>query len=390
VFRTADPDWNPAEIATLVRRVRDWERVAAISERELATSHLTRALLACGEPVPHDMLDGARRRALAIEVRMQYLARRVQQTCDAFASRGIPFMLLKGAAIGALVDPTFRSRPMNDVDILVRPEDSTRASEAIQAAGWSVSPDEVLQTLLAEAHHLPPFVDPQMPAIRLELHVSHLPKTHPFAFDTAMLWQEARPAREPFHSALVPSPEHLLLHAAMHFAWQHPMTFGSWRTFRVQATVSALPDFSWARFVDDALAARATTASYWTLRLASRLSGIHAPADVMRLLTPPTPEWALDALERHFIAAIAVGESPSSPSGRMDHLLWLAAIRPRWSGHATTRNWDHGNLWGRAYGASALSPWQRFTRHLGGYRRWTGFLTRTLGALPPGQGTDAP
>jgi hypothetical protein len=86
-----------------------------------------------------------------------------------------------------------------------------------------------------------------------------------------------------------------------------------------------------------------------------------------------------DALERHFIAVIAVGEMPASPSIRLDHLLWLAAIRPRWSGHATTRDWDHENRWGRAYGvASRESASQRVVRHVSNYTRWSSFLTRTL------------
>lgn len=350
----------------------------AIAERELAMTHLARALHAVDTGVPATILDGTRQRALAIELRMQYLSRRVQHTCDVLASRDIPFMLLKGAAVGALVDPTFCSRPMNDADILVRQEDTARAVEAIEASGWSPTTDQVLRLLLSGAHHLPPFLDQHMPGIRLELHVSHLPAGHPFAFDTTMLWRDARRGGDAFAGALVPSPEHLLLHAAVHFAWQHPLTFGAWRTFRVVALVTGIPGFSWERFAADAVDVRATTASYWTLRLASRLAGIGAPPDVVRRLTPPTPGWALDALERHFIATIAVGETPSSPSVRLDHLLWLAAIRPGWSGHATSRDWDHQNRWGQAYGMASESRWRQALRHLGGYRRWAAFVTRTL------------
>jgi hypothetical protein len=231
-----------------------------------------------------------------------------------------------------------------------------------------------------------------MPGVRVELHVSHLPTTHPFKFDTDMLWREARPADAPFAGALVPSPEHLLLHASIHFAWQHPMSFGAWRTFRVVSIVAGLSDFSWDRFGRIAVASRASSASFWTLLLASRLAGIAVPQDVLERLVPPTPVWLRDALERHFIAAIAVGEMPRSPSVRLDHLLWLAAIRPRWSGHERSRNWDHENKWGQAYGVVKESGWRRIVRHVSGYRRWTSFLTGTLlgqrsGARRPGATT---
>ena len=368
--------------------VSDWERVIAMAEREMATPQLARALHEIETGIPAAMLDEARLRALSVEVRMQYLARRLQQSCASLATRNIPFMMLKGAAVGALVDPTFRTRPMNDADILIRLEDVGRATEAIEASGWMPTPDEVLHELLAGAHHLPPFVDSQMPGLRLELHVAPLPSNQPFSFDVPTLWRDARPAASPFTGALVPSPEHILLHAAMHFAWQHPMSFGAWRTFRVVSIVTGLNEFSWDRFVHSAASSKASTTCYWTLRLANRLSGIDIPDDVLQRLAPPTPGWIRDALERHFIAAIAVGEMPVSPSVRLDHLLWLAAIRPGWSGHERSRHWDHENKWGQAYGVAKESRWRRFVRHVSGYRRWTSFLAGTLvgkrgGASPP-------
>ena len=133
VFRTADVRCTSSDLRPLVAGVSDWERVIAMAEREMATPHLARALHEIANGIPAVILDNARRRALSIEVRMQYLARRLQQSCESLAARNIPFMLLKGAAVGALVDPTFRTRPMNDADILVRQEDTGRASEALEA-----------------------------------------------------------------------------------------------------------------------------------------------------------------------------------------------------------------------------------------------------------------
>ena len=383
VFRTADTRCTSSEIGALVSQVKDWERVMAIAERELAVTHLARALPENGSGVPAEVFDVMRRRTQVIELRMQYFARRLEQTCRSLAARHIPFMLLKGAAVGAIVDPTFRSRPMNDADLLVRQEDAERASGAIEAARWTPTPDQALRVLLADAHHLPPFLDPQMPDIRLELHVSHLPVEHPFDFDVTRLWHDARPATGPFAGAFIPSLEHLLVHAALHFAWQHTMTFGAWRTFRVFSIVTAMPDFNWERFADEAIRARAVTASYWTLRLGARLSGVQVPDDVLRRLTPPTPTWVLDALERHFIATVAVGESPSSPSVRLNQVLWTWAIRPKWSGHTTSRRWDLHNAWGQAYGIASQSLWERMVRHVTGYRRWIAFVKGTLSASTP-------
>jgi hypothetical protein len=378
VFRTASLSCTAGEALLLAADVRDWPRAIALAELEMATSQVARFVLDSPR-LPDDAREELRRRTLALDLRMQYLSKRVQQLCAAFAERAIPFMLLKGAALGAVADPTFVSRPMKDLDILVRHEDVGRASDAIIAMGWQTSDDKVLHDLLADAHHLPPFVDPRMPGIRIELHTAHLPAWHPFNFSVDDLWRDAVPARAPFEGAMVPSSEHLLLHAVMHFAWQHPLVFGAWRTFRLLSAIERDRDFDWLRFVAAAQSTRAVTASYWTLRLGSRLSGVEVRADILERLAPPTPLWVMSALERHFVASIALGESPSSPSVALDRRLWDMAIRPAWSGHTRQREWDPDNNWGRAYGiASNETALDRVVRHTRTYQRWTAFLSKTL------------
>jgi hypothetical protein len=379
VFRTADPTLSNAECTEIVREVRDWERVLALVEREAAASPVWRAVRAGGVTIPAEVAEVLRAQAMQRDLRMQRLAQRLQTTIRVFADRGVPVMLLKGSAYGALFDPTLRSRSMNDVDLLVRRDDVEPAKEAVIAAGWPLTRDPGLLELLADAHHLPHFVDPQDPGSRLELHVALLPDDQPFAFEEQDLWREARPAPTPFEGALVPSPEHLLVHTAIHFAWQHTMTFGAWRTIRVVAALAAMREFDWERFLALARGARAGTSAYWTLRLASSLCGIEARGDVMARLAPPTPNVILDALERHFVASIAVGERPRSPSVKLSRLLWLSALRPRWSGHPEAGRSDPENRWAARYGvASTEKVGARLARHLRSLRDWTSFLARTL------------
>jgi hypothetical protein len=310
---------------------------------------------------------------------MQQLARRAQQTVQSLSERGVPALLLKGAAVGALRDPTFRDRPMTDVDLLVQDGDTERAVDAILAAGWKLTENPVYLEMLQDAHHLPHFVDAALPDTRLELHRELMPEDQPFAFDKALFWRDARPAPAPFSGALVPSPEHLMLHAVVHFAWQHTLTFGAWRTFRTVHLVSTLPGFTWGRFTTEARAVKAGSCAYWTLRLARAMAGIAVPDDVLGALAPPTPEPIRAALERHFIALNAPGESPISPSMKLTRYLWYAALRPRWSGHADPGRHDPENRWAKAYGtASTESRLMRYRRHLSDLRGWARFVRETL------------
>lgn len=379
VFRSADPACAPAELAAIAGEVQDWERAVFLAEREMATANLWRGLRDAGATLPPVVTEHLKKSAMVSDFRMQHLSQRLQSTAVVLSERGIPFLLLKGAAVGALTDPTFRNRPMSDIDVLVHREDAARARDAVIASGWPLTTDPVLLELLKDAHHLPHFVDPQMPGVRLELHVALMPEDNSFLFGEVDLWREATAARPPFAGASVPSREHLVLHLCVHFAWQHTMTFGAWRTFRAIAALAAAPGLDWEGLVRAAQAAKAGTSCYWTLRLAQRLSGIAPPAGVLARLAPPTPAWMCDAIERHFVAGIALGEAPGSPSVKLTRWLWRAALRPRWSGHRAPGRADPEQRWAHARGtASTETSAERVTRHLSGYRQWWEFLRDTL------------
>lgn len=379
VQRTADPDFGTVECFALLTAVHDWPRLIHLAAREVAPLALWRAVRGLPESVPAETLASLQQGAVELDLRMQQLARRAQQTTRALSERGVPCLLLKGAAVGAIIDPTFRARPMTDIDLLVHREDVERASAAVLAAGWKLTENPVYLELLQDAHHLPHFVDPALPGMRLELHVMLMPDDQPFAFDESLLWRDARAAAAPFDGALVPSANHVLLHACVHFAWQHTLTFGAWRTFRVVAAMVRQPDFDADRFANEALAVKAGTSCYWALRLARTMAGITVPERMLARLAPPTPAWVCDALERHFIAQIAPGEGPRSPSVKLTRLLWRMALRPDWSGHENPGRYDPENKWAKAYGtASTETRMQRVFRHLRGIGAWARFARETL------------
>jgi len=379
VFRSADVRCGSAELAPLAAVIEDWGRAVHLADGELATPTLWRALREVRD-LPAPVAEALRRAAMFGDFRMQQLAGRLQQTIAAFAAAQVPVVLLKGAALGAIADPSFRLRPMTDLDLLVVPEDVPRARAALVAAGWQETEDPTLHALLDEGHHhLPPYFDPQLPGMRVELHVALFPADHSFAFDETHLRREARPAAAPFAGALVPSPEHLVLHACIHFAWQHAMEFGAWRTFRLVGVASTAPGFSWERLTTIAREARAATSCYWTLRLGQRMGALDVPPAVLAALAPPTPEFVRAALERHFIAALVPGEAPPSPSIGMSRLLWRAALRPRWSGHRVASRLDSDLKWAEELRGTAPEPVSvRVRHHTARLQHWWDFVAVTL------------
>lgn len=55
---------------------------------------------------------------------------------DAFREAGIDFLVLKGMALGYLVYPDPATRPMTDIDLLVRPRDVGRAAKRLEGLGY--------------------------------------------------------------------------------------------------------------------------------------------------------------------------------------------------------------------------------------------------------------
>lgn len=379
VFRAADPRCEAQELLGIAAQIQDWQRVARLAESEGATAVLWRMLRPVAAQLPAEFVIFLQARTMLADFRMQRLAQRAQETVAALRAAGIDVLLLKGAAVGALCDPTFRLRPMTDVDLLIAEADAERAKACVLGLDWMEMPEPRLRELLVGHQHLPPFVDPTLEGLRLELHTRLLPADSSFALVASDLWQHANLAPPQFAGAKVPDLARLAVHTAVHFAWQHEMRFGPWRTFRSFALLTQHESWDWQAFVAIGRDARASTSCYWTLRMARTLSGVDVPRAVLAALAAPSPEFVRRILDRHFTAVSDPLERPPSPSDRLSTLLWRMALRPRWSGHRTVSRFDPERRWERAFSETAEpASMSRVRRHVGVRGDWWAFLTRTI------------
>jgi hypothetical protein len=380
VFLAVNADGYDDVVGGIARGSLDWRRVVAIAERENAVAGVWRSLeRAAHNAIPGDIAEHLRRSRMVSDFRMLHLEQRLQATIGAFREHNVPVVLLKGAALGVSVYPSFADRPMVDADLLVRQTDIARAREAILASGWRASMNPALESVYAEHHHLAPFFDEQSTGLRVELHTAIMPTDHPFRLSDDDVWRDATPAPAAYGGALLPSASHLLYHACAHFAWSHTMQFGAWRTFRDTAELLRASRIDWPAFVRLVRVTRGASACYWTLRLARHMSGVRVPEHVLAALRAPSPEWVRRALERHFVANIALGEGPPCPSVRLSYQLWRMAIRPGWSGHGERGRWATTRTWALARtGAAPEAATTRVMRQIGGIRMWWNYMVRTL------------
>lgn len=379
VFRAADPRCTADDLLAIAAQIEDWERVARLAETEGATAVLYRLVKPAAARLPAQFMTFLQARTMIADFRMQRLAARAWETVAALEAARIPVVLLKGAAVGAMFDPTFRLRPMTDVDVLIRESDAARAHATVMACGWQPMQEARVLELFVGHQHLPPYLDATLEGLRLELHTALLPPDSSFALSAEELRASAVQPSVEFAGARVPDPARLLVHTAVHFAWQHEMQFAPWRTLRTVALLTQARDWDWEAFVAVARAAMAHTCSFWTLRMGHMLAGLDVPASVLSALAPPTVEPLRAMLDRHFASLADPLERPRSPSERVTRLMWRLALRPRWSGLRRSDRNDPERRWERAMGTlqeqGRLSTVQR---HIGARQAWWAYLSRTI------------
>jgi hypothetical protein len=266
---------------------------------------------------------------------------------------------------------------MGDIDLLLRKHEASRAWELALANGWTRRADVPEQRSYAEHQHLAPLEDPDHLQIGLELHTALFTHQAPFHLLPEQLWEGARRLTIGGQPAFVPGPEDQLLHAALHFAWSHEMTFGAFRTLRDIERILAGSPLDWAAVVRKAQAARGGTCCYWTLRLARDLTGVNVPTDVMEQLAPRLPRRMLRSLTRYFAEHALPNPDLLVNSVSLSRALWSLGVQPRSQGHGRSRPWLDTEEWVRVPGgmrSGRTSAARRIIRHSFG-------LLRTVGSL---------
>ena len=99
----------------------------------LVLAHIERTGLA----VPAAFRDRLRARRMQHAHAAAVRARVVADVAGAMAQAGVPFLVLKGAALAHLVYDDPRLRPMRDVDLLIRRPDGSRTLDVLRRCGFS-------------------------------------------------------------------------------------------------------------------------------------------------------------------------------------------------------------------------------------------------------------
>ena len=157
VFRFLSLCAQPPGSASVAQRlpsalaaVSSFDELAIAAEQHgmepLVLAHIDRTGLAIPDDVRTRLRARRTQHAHAAAIRTRVIA----DVASAMAQVGVPFLVLKGAALAHLVYGDSGLRPMRDVDLLIRKADAGRARDVLTRCGFSVSGAAVP----AHHHHL--------------------------------------------------------------------------------------------------------------------------------------------------------------------------------------------------------------------------------------------
>lgn len=370
---TAGGSGNDAAIAAAVRQPLDWSKLSWLAEWERATGVVWRRLHAVSpREIPPDVALGWERLTMVADFHALYLQERFLTTVRALTDEGIEVILLKGAALAHSAYASFTDRPMGDVDLLIDPDRAEDAWRIATSLGWNWDRTMYPEVSYRDHHHLPPLTDPQRVGAKLELHTALASFGHPFALGFDAVRRASRPLRVGDRDVMILDDDHQVIHLSVHLAWSHILSFGAWRSFRDIGAVLNGGRVDWTRVEHAARAHGATSCCYWTLRLASQLSGIDVPAQALAELRAPTP-WGLHGVVERHLASQLFATERVCPSQKVRRWLWSAAIRPGRLRLGEGRPWDIDQV--TSPGKGKPIPFaSKIASHVENFAQWAHYL----------------
>lgn len=278
-----------------------------------------------------DQLRGARVQARYVQGQALRELRRVNAVLRV---EQIPLMVLKGVAYLYAGLPPSGWRGLSDIDLLVRAQDLGRAEQALLAAGWEPNGefDDYDQRYYREwMHEIPPLGHPAR-EMEVDLHHNLAPPVSRIRIDATELWRRAREVDDDFgNRILVPAPEDLLVHNAVHLFMNDELRGGlrdvvDFRDLYVHFSARA-DDFD-RRLLERAQQFGCGRPLHYALATAGRLVGLQPSADLVAAARRHAPSGPVDQVMRILIDRLMAPERPNQPGGAVAERLLF--VRSHW------------------------------------------------------------
>lgn len=371
---SADDECGVAHAHVLPWHDVHWPTLVSLTSFERAEAQVFRLLSAAPErEVPDDVVKSLQSLSRVAAFRAAEFADAAGAAADAFRDAGLTALWLKGAALAMQSAEGFALRGMGDLDVLVTTAELAIARASLKSVGWR---DGVPGESYAGHHHDAPLF--WRGGIRLELHTALFPPGNPFPAEAAETWiGRGRVQAWSNRQVLVlPLPWHLV-HASVHWAWNHEGAVGTWQFLHDirRLTAGLLPGSDvWDQVESHARTIDAALPTGWALWAYSILGYSSSVDRVLVSSLRGADRRLLGFVEREWILR-AFFSPAASPSVRWSRYWWRRAM----GGLG-----DAGEKWPWTAGRAPLSeveqsiPEGRPTRAVEAAAKWRRHLSRVL------------
>jgi hypothetical protein len=255
----------------------------------------------------------------AVGVRNRFMMRTFERIAETFHSAGVPLMALKGAALNLLLYPRLDARRMDDLDLLVHPNDLDKAVSLLRELGAQSGEPLVRENFCPRFHYEVDWVMGDIFPVKIDLHVRPFrPLRYARIIPDDELWNRARQVPVGKAIVFVPSAEDMLIHLAAHSAI-HGNSREMWlRDIKLWADAHRLT-LDWNRLLGRAVDWRLALPVAVGFDAAMRTFGRVCPDEVMRQLDNAPTNWR---------DRLVLWQSPRDADHPVAHVLCNAICTP--------------------------------------------------------------
>lgn len=214
----------------------------------------------------------------------------IEQLKQAFASDGLPLILLKGAAYVMAELPLAEGRLFSDIDLIVPKEKLDIAEAALMGQGWETTHHDPYDQHYYRTwmHELPPMQHVKRSTV-VDVHHAILPETASIHPPTSLLLSEVKPVvghDQVFHFA----PIDMLLHSVVHLFHDGELEHGMRDLLDIHLLLGQFGDEEfWRDLPIRAAELGLGRPLYYGLRYVHRILGAAIPNSTLQQLAPFAP-----------------------------------------------------------------------------------------------------
>ena len=265
----------------------DWKRFWEVCDyqfvTELVYAKLKRENLT--SLLPEDLLGKAQTLLYRSAARNAQLMDSGHRVIQELTNHGTEALLLKGCFLQDCIYNPSEVRPMNDIDLLVRKEEVSKALQILTENGYSPTTffDQTLDN--TDIKHVPPMVD--RAGRTLELHWTLLEENEPFTIEMDKVWSRVRVYAAGKKQILGLSLADMLVHLAVHGSYQHFLRLGLRPLVDIQRVLAKYGnEVDWEKLAQISRDWNAEKTVWLTFRLAKEFLNLEIPKELLARLEP--------------------------------------------------------------------------------------------------------